>query len=367
MTKQHAIFDMEIIGLEKPVVFIGVKIVETGERFGFWHDKRGHTKKLTAMIESGDYTWVGFNSEDFDRPLLAMAIMGHDESNIKVVAQNIIDERMKSWATYREYDIDFIEYDHIDIQEVPPGVMLSLKTYEGRMHAPHLQDMPFHHDYEIRTAKDRKTVEEYCFNDIEETERLFLTVKGDIELRETLGQEYGVDLRSKSDAQCAEAILKKVCGIGRGDKIVPRHVRYKTPSFIKTDSALINEIIAMCEEHRFTMNPGNGAVEFPEFLVEPITMGTGTYQMGIGGLHSKHDIQLYLERDEKNLLSDFDVAGYYPVTMMAAGLIPNLGGGKGKIFLETYKGIYDQRIHAKRRAGRIKNEISEIENVLKNG
>lgn len=348
MTKQHAVFDMEVIGLKKPIVLVCVKIVETGERFAFWHDKRGHTKKLAAMLTSGDYTWVGFNSENFDRPLLAMAVMGHDETNIKVVAQSIINDRMMSWATYREFGIDFLEYDHIDVQEVPPGVMLSLKIYEGRMHAPNLQDMPFHHDHEIKTPKERKIVEGYCFNDIEETERLFLTVKGDIELREALGQKYGVDLRSKSDAQCAEAILKAVCNIGRKDKVVPRYVTYKAPSFIKTDSALINEIIDMCEAHRFTMNPGNGAVEFPDFLVEPITMGAGLYQMGVGGLHSKHDLQLHLKADEKTSLSDFDVAGYYPRTMIMAGLIPNLGGGKGELFLKTYENIYDQRIEAKR-------------------
>lgn len=361
-SKLHAIFDTEIIGLIKPIFLTCIEIVETGERHAFWHDKRGHTKKLTAMLEDPQYTWVGFNSESFDRPLIAMAVMGHDESNIKVVAQNIIEHKMQSWQTYREYDIDFIEYDHIDIKEVPKGVMLSLKVYEGRMHSPNLQDMPFHHDEEIDTPKKRKIVEDYCWNDISETKRLFLTMKKEVELREQLGEQYGVDLRSKSDAQCAEAILKKVCSIGKGDKIVPGSVRYTCPKFIKTNSKLINEIIAMCEDHRFIINHANGSPEFPEFLTEPIDIGGGVYQMGIGGLHSKHDKKIHLRAnpDEGLLLSDFDVASYYPNIMIKAGLIPNLGGNKGALFLDAYQDIYEQRIAAKRSGDKARAETLKI-------
>lgn len=349
MSQQYVIFDTEIIGTEQPVFLLCAKIVETGETFAFWHDKRGHTKKLAQMLENPNYTWVGFNSENFDRPLIAMAVMGHDEANIKAVAQHIIDDKMMSWETYREFDIDFLEYDHIDLKEVPPGVMLSLKVYEGRMHSPHLQDMPFDHTTDVfKDKKRRQLIEDYCFNDIAETERLFLILKEQLDLRGQLGEQYGVDLRSKSDAQCAEAILKKVCGIARGDKVVPGSVRYKCPSFIKTDSKLINEIIELCEEHKFKINHGNGSPEFPEFLAEPIKIGNGVYQMGIGGLHSQHDRKLHLQASDTLLLSDFDVASYYPNIMMKAGLIPNLGGNKGELFLNAYQNIYEQRIEAKR-------------------
>lgn len=349
MSKKHLVLDCEIIGKERPVFLTCAEVVETGKRFAFWHDKRGHTRKLEKLLSGDEYTVVTFNGEHFDRPLIAMAVMGHDERNIKVVATNIIEQKMVSWQTYREYDIDFLEYDHIDIKEVPPGVMLSLKIYEGRMHSPTIQDLPFHHDEEIFDSKaKRKLVEQYCFNDITETKRLFLTVKGDIDLRVTLGATYGVDLRSKSDAQCAEAILKKVCGIANGDKTVPRYVTYKAPSFIRTDSELINGLIEQCEQHLFKINPGNGSPEFPEFLTEPIQLAGGVYQMGIGGLHSQHDQNLYLESSDKELHSDIDVASYYPNIMMKAGLIPRLGGNKGELFLQAYEDIYHQRIDAKR-------------------
>lgn len=345
--KNYLIFDTELIGSERPLFLIRALELSTGKRHNFWYDKPAQFKRFRNMIANPKWTWVGFNSENFDRPLIAMALTGYDEGELKRVAQDIIQNELRSWQTYREYGIDFVEYDHIDLKEVPPGVMLSLKIYEGRMHSPVIRDMPFDHTHDL-SDKERKIVEAYCDNDISETARLFDTVREQIELREQLGATYDLDLRSKSDAQCAEAILKKVCGIRNGDKVVPRFVRYTTPDFIKTDSPLLQELIMLLEEHRFLINHGNGSPEFPEFLTEPIKIGDGVYQMGIGGLHSQHDVKLHLQAHEKLLLSDFDVISYYPEIMMKAGLIPNLGGNRGELFLETYTNIYEQRVHAKR-------------------
>ena len=45
-------------------------------------------------------------------------------------------------------------------------------------------------------------------------------VRGQLDLRITLGKQHGIDLRSKSDAQVAEAIIKKemIRRTGRCDK-----------------------------------------------------------------------------------------------------------------------------------------------------
>lgn len=348
MTKLHAIFDTEIIGSKKPHFLIKVKIHETGEVLTFWHHKRGHTTKFEKLLLSDKYTWVGFNSESFDRPLIAAAIAGYDEHDLKQIAQATIDEELRSWQVYQEFNLDFIEYDHIDLKEVPPGVMLSLKVYEGRMHSPTIQDMPFDHTYDLTTPKDFKTAEIYCENDILETERLFNTVRKEIDLRIQLGEQYALDLRSKSDAQCAEAILKKVCNIGNKDKIVPRHVEYRCLGFIQTDSPQINALIDQIENHLFKINHANGSPEFPEFLTEPLEINGGIYQFGIGGLHSKHDVRYYEQSSDKLMISDVDAASYYPKIMLSAGLFPDLGGGKGEAFIRAYEEIYESRIAAKR-------------------
>lgn len=347
MSRQRIVFDTELIGKNSPVFLVRTYNLDTGEFLEFWHDKRGHTSKLARMLESDKYTWIGFNSENFDRPLIAAAVMGYDECDLKHIAQCIIEDEMRSWQTYKDFNLEFLEYDHIDIMEVPPGVRMSLKVYMGRMHSPTIQDLPFDHTHDP-SVKDRKLISTYCGNDILETARLFTTVEKEIALRVELGDQYGLDLRSKSDAQCAEAILKKVCSIGKGDKIVPRHVEYRAPAFIQTDCKAINELIDQLEDHLFKINHANGSPEFPEFLTEPFKLNNGVYQFGIGGLHSKHDNQFFVQSGPQLMISDVDAASYYPNIMMRAGLIPNLGGNKGEKFLQAYQEIYEQRIHAKR-------------------
>ena len=302
-------------------------------------------KRFETLLPN--YTWVGFNSENFDRPLIAAALMGYDEHGIKVLAENIIREEMRSWQTYKEFKLDFIDYDHIDLIDVAPGVMVSLKTYAGRMGYPTMVDMPFHHDQDL-TPSQLTQLESYCINDLGVTEALFNQLKTEIELRNELTNEYGIDLRSKSDAQIAEVILKEKCGIRKRDTKIPSSVRYTTPKFIKTTSPAIKELIELLNEHDFKINYANGSPLVPEFLNEPVRINNGFYQMGVGGLHSTHDQNMYLESSDTLCMSDFDVASYYPNIMMKAGLIPKLGGNKGELFIEAYRHIYEQRMEAKR-------------------
>ena len=365
--KQHIVFDVEIIGSDKPVFLVCTKCIETQFTASFWLHKRHHMAQLSEMLANPIYTWVSFNGINFDAPLIAAAIQGADELWLKGLATQIIAERLLSWQTYKQFGIDFVEYDHIDLYETAPGVQISLKTYAGRLGYPSMVDMPFHHDQDL-TPTQYKVLEQYCLNDLGVTEALFNELREQITLREQMGEEYDLDLRSKSDAQIAEAILKKQVGIGKASHHIPPSIRYTAPDFIQTKSELINNLIDQLEEHTFRINRGNGSPELPEWLSESIyKIGEGLYQVGIGGLHSTHDKSVYYEADENTLLSDFDVASYYPNIIMKCGLIPKLGAGKGERFLDEYQHIYEERMKAKHRAGELKLEISKIEKRLKDG
>ena len=344
----HAIFDTEMIG-ETFLVF--VLIAETRKEFHLWLDQPGQREYLQGMLNSNKLTWVGFNSLRYDLPMLSAALSKMPPKKLKEFSNALINEPdLTAWQAYKRYDLTPLEIDHIDIKEVPPGVMLSLKTYEGRMHSPHLMDMPIDHSEDI--SKDqgkRQTVLNYCRNDVLETERLFNTVKKQIALREQLGKTYALDLRSKSDAQAAEAILRKICDIKPQPPNPPKSVRFTLPEFIKTDDPKILALIDKITSYEFEINPNNGSPQFPQFLKEPIQLAGGTYQFGIGGLHSKHDTKYYVEASKELLISDFDVASYYPNIIMSAGLIPKLPNGGGAKFMQAYRTIYQQRIEAKRK------------------
>lgn len=345
--KKHAIFDCEIIGTDRPVFLTCVKVIETGEVGSFWWHKDGDMALLHTMLKREDLTWVSFNGWHFDAPLISAAIAGKTPTVLKQIANSIINENGKSWEIPDQFGFDMIKFDHIDLIEVSPGVRVSLKTFAGRMGYTTMVDLPFEHDQDL-TEEECLVLETYCQNDLGVTEALFQRLRTEVDLRIEMSEEHGIDLRSKSDAQVAEAILKKAANIKGRPGNPPLSVGYKAPAFIHTDSDVINELIQRIEATSFRINAGNGQVEAPDFLDEPVKLGHGTYQMGVGGLHSTHDKKFFAEATDEVMISDFDVASYYPNLMLKAGLTPKFGGGGGERFIAEYKKIYDRRMEAKR-------------------
>lgn len=345
--KQVLIFDTEIIGKTKPVFLVCIKNLNTKQVFSFWEHKRGHMKALQAMIDDPRYTWVGFNSMRFDAPLLAAALQGHNAENIKSIATWIVEENMMPWAVYDTAQCEAIKFDHIDIFDVAPGVKTSLKTYAGRLFYPSMVDLPFHHDTDL-TPKQQLVLEQYCINDLGVTEALWNALSEEAQLRRELSVEHELDLRSKSDAQIAEAILKKAAGIS-GKAHQPSYVEYRAPDFIRTKSEGLNELINDIENTLFSINHLSGSPVLPDWLAnEQFEVGDGSYQVGIGGLHSTHDKCVSHEASDGWLISDFDVGSYYPSIMLKCGYVPKLGGDKGELFMDAYEEIYHRRIAAKK-------------------
>ena len=204
-------FDTEIMGTLNPQFLICWKNENDETPRGVWADDEEGLDELACLLKSRDYTWVGFNSSNFDLPLVTALMRGANDHQLKEMADNIITQELNSWATYRTYNIEPLDIDHVDLREVAPGVMTSLKTYAGRMNFPHLKDLPFTPDTDL-TPEQRCIVKHYCFNDVLITEALFRQVEGAVKLRVDMSREYGIDLRSKSDAQIAQAILVKRVG-----------------------------------------------------------------------------------------------------------------------------------------------------------
>ena len=172
MQKEIIFFDTEIIGKDNPVFVICIKNKTTGKRKAFlWH-RPGDQKRFIKMLSNPNYTWVGFNSANFDQPIVAAAVEGYAEIDLKTMAGYIIDDQMRSWEFYKQFNVDFLKYDHVDLYDVAPGVKISLKTYAGRMGFPTMQDMPFAHDVDLRDDQIPDVVK-YCHNDVAVTEALY--------------------------------------------------------------------------------------------------------------------------------------------------------------------------------------------------
>ena len=345
-SKNPVVFDCELIGYNNPVFLVCTKALETQERRSFWLHKN-EIVALKEMLQKPGLTWVSFNGIHFDQHLISAAIAGKGAQVLRKIAEAIISGNEKAWDMPILFDYELIPFNHIDLIEPSPGVKTSLKTYAGRMGYPSMVDLPFHHHMDLNDEQC-VVLERYCQNDLGVTEALFNKLRSEIELRCEMSAEQDIDLRSKSDAQVAEAILKKAAGIKGRAGSQPHSVRYTAPSFIETESEAIQDLVERLNRAEFFINKMNGQVETPEFLREPLRIGHGTYQCGIGGLHSTHDKQLYVRATEDTLISDFDVASYYPNIMLKAGLTPRLEGGAGERFIEAYRDIYTRRMDAKK-------------------
>ncbi len=291
---------------------------------------------------------VGFNSIGFDLVIIYAAIAGYSVRDIKQMANDIIISGMKHWEVSREWDFKIPRYlDHVDLIEVAPG-KASLKIYNGRIHGRLMQDLPIEPEA-VLTADEADVVYEYWKNDLDATIGLWNALKNQIELRTAMSEEFGTDLRSKSDAQVAEAVIKHEIERLTGYKVEkPKNQKtkfyYNPPKYLRFRNRQINDILRVLDDTPIRLNGATGKVFMPDALANAeIKIGNGVYRMGIGGLHSSETCQ-HVSADDEYVLIDRDVASYYPWIIINNGLAPE---HLGWAFLKVYKGIVLRRLREK--------------------
>lgn len=340
-----------------------VKRVDTGAvrsfrmRPGKPLDRRGLWNTLKGC------TTITFNGRKYDWAMIGYALAGADNAQLKHLSDELILTGLNPWDAERLYEFKIPEVDSIDLIEVMPGIN-SLKTYGGKLHCRKLQDLPYEPDEDLSDEQcDR--VDAYCDNDLDITITAYRKFKKQIELREKMSREYNVDLRSKSDAQIAEAVLKAKISQMIGWRIGKPEVniksfKYKPPAWMQFSTPEMQQVFADVCGSTFYVQP-NGKVDLPEALNNRlVTIGRSTYKMGIGGLHST-EANTAQHSDDEYTLYDRDVASYYPAIVIETQLFPN---HLGRHFLHVYRDIRDMRIKAKK-AG--EKTIAETLKIVLNG
>lgn len=348
MTKPTLIYDIEIYSNYLLISFLNA---ETGN---VRHLEATDTEGLDVTILRAilqRYRLVSFNGNHFDLPLIAAALMDMPVAKIKAVADKIILNNLKHW----QLGLELPACDHIDLIEVAPGIA-SLKIYGGRLHCPRLQDLPIPPDA-IITPEQRQMLRQYCENDLHTTLALFRKLEPQLALRETMSAEYGIDLRSKSDAQIAEAVIchevekRRHTRLEKLDpfRLAGKTFQYTAPAFVSFASEPLREVLDTVTAATFTIG-SNGTVQMPKPIAElKINIGESTYQMGIGGLHSTEKSVAHFA-DDDHVLVDRDVASYYPAIILNCDLKP---AHMGDHFTHVYRSIVRRRLAAKRNGDKV--------------
>ena len=303
--------------------------------------------KVAALMKNN--TTISFNGLSYDMPIIWAFVTGRTNSQIKALSDAIIKTNLPSWQVLKTKGVRVPDnWDHIDLIEVAPG-KASLKIYGGRMGVQKMQDLPIEPDATI-SKNDAATLRAYCGNDLDVTLALFNKLQQQIALRRSMSEQYGIDLRSKSDAQIAEAVIKseftKITGETAYRPDIDQSVfHYQNPNIIHFETPVLRNVFERILNTEFTL-AANGSIKLPDWLKdEPINVGGVNFQMGIGGLHSCEKSQLIDVEGTDRQLADYDVASYYPNIILQQKLSPH---SMGEPFLKVYQSIVERRLEAKR-------------------
>lgn len=346
---------------------IGFKCVETGKYVIFEDspDSSIQLDKLYWMI--WNFRLVGFNSWNYDIPMMFLALRGYKAAMLKHYSNILIpperqDGKQERVNWRKEFNLMIPHgLNHIDLIEVCP-LKGSLKKYAARIHAKRIQDLPYNPHQQL-SFEEAEHTKNYCLgSDLIATEIIFIELAEQMKLRYDLSDKYNIDLRSKSDAQIAEAVIKSEVKKKTGREVKRETIgagtqfRYEPPAFLKFDTVGMQEKFQVVKDMVFEITE-EGKLSMPESLLDlELSIGSTVYKLGKGGLHSKEKCASY---DTKNgmLLVDSDVESYYPRLILNSGLFPE---AIGSVFLEVFEELVDRRLTAKREKNKIDADSLKI-------
>lgn len=343
---------------------IGFKSPESGRVMQFEtygeHSRLSDADIHTIELVMDMNTTFGFNSNKYDIPMIYYALQGRSCLELHGASVRLITGSESSWILMRNLNIALpMLLDHFDVCEPSPAVMISLKAYGTRMGSKKLQEFFVDPMLPLNPSVIPE-MRSYNINDLDTTIDLYNAIKDRIELRVQMSEQYGLDLRSKSDAQIAEGVivseLFKV-GVQAHKPELPNGYtcKYTPPSYVEFSSPQLRAILKEVEDIEFALGT-NGSLLMPEVLAKKtIKIGNTAYKLGIGGLHSQEK-SIAVESNETHIMCNADFASYYPAIILNNQLAPKHLGYE---FLRVYRSIVDRRLEAKR------NKDSLVADTLK--
>lgn len=258
--------------------------------------------------------WVGHNISRYDNLILQAIVQGMNETQVKAYSNKIIDMKYKPWLNI-----------HLNYYDTMTAIPCSLKKTEA-LDGKNISETKV--DFRIKrplTEEERKMIESYNRDDLNQTESNFFNTIGTFNLRLQLIQEFGLSMQTlhMTEAQIAETVLHA----------------HKTPGIEKW-------ILHPFEYPQLRLKNQ----EIKDFFFSE-TFKTGKqltvnlcgvpHTFGIGGLHAARNKVWY------DWAYYFDVSGYYNLVMINYDLLPR---SIEKEYEHLYPQMYKQQLEFKKTA-----------------
>lgn len=332
---------------------IGFKCIKTNKYLAL--EIPFNAQKLSWIMHN--YTIVGFNWIKYDSCMVWASFSNQNCQKLKELSDEIILGGMWYKEAQEKFNFKIYPTKIIDLLEVCP-LRGSLKLYGARLHSPRIQELPISAHKEL-TAEEMHIVKHYNYNDLDVTHLAFDNLTEQLKLRQNLSAEYKTDLMSKSDAQIAESVigyeLKKITGYWPkkpdiNSQTFGHHFQVPQNLFFQTD--YMKDILEKIKKIKFTVQD-NGRLDASEMNDIRVRIGSSTYRMGTGGLHSSEECRAL--KSDKYIIKDIDMVSYYPRIVINQKLYPK---HLGPLFTQVYEGITNRRIDAKKN-----KRMAESENL----
>jgi len=339
---------------------------------------RKKIKKVQKLLSRNKI--ITYNGIKFDEPVTAYALLDKTAHEIFIVVEKLINEdNFTPWQLYKKAKIQPCITEHIDIMDVARG-SASLKLYGSRLGTKKLQDLPYEAGTYL-TENEMDEVLKYCENDNILTQELYDYLETDLDLRESMSKQYGMNFMSFKGAKIAEMILVHETGYDGGTPERPDFVEYKPPKYINFETPELKQLFKKIKKHKYLIMhtevmdvmrrfksqgeheffledigegtrtktrhgkktkrtiSDSGSVISPDFLDAPITFNGLDYKFGVGGLHASVESTTVTIADDEALV-DIDYKSLYPSIIIENKFSPRHIGDK---FKEVYQNMYDKR------------------------
>lgn len=320
--------------------------------------RKNQTKELehfTAMCRENGDRWVGFNNLGYDYPVMHYLLNNSDLVE-KMGPLPIYNESMRIIGTpwNSRFQNQIWESEHI-VQQIDlftlhhfdnPARSTSLKILEFNMRRDRVLEssVPFG---TLMTFEQMSEVLCYNHEDVDATAEFHQHSIGDIEFREQLGNQWGVNiinhnatkigkdhfirtLEERSPGSCyTYEGKKKVRRNTKRDKIVLNDIIF---DYVKFDHPEFRRVLQYFRSKTITETKG-------VFTDLTASVNGIDFDFGTGGIHASIESCTVVSDDEYAII-DIDVTSYYPNLAIANRVYP---AHLGETFCDVYQELFEER------------------------